>query len=194
MCRSPKRSLRSSRRPPKARRWGKRELCVSAGAQANLALISRARGAPRQRRQSRFRPPVASAGRGHGCRGPFPPGRCAGRDRAGHRRLDGGLGLMQWGTLHGHARPCRVTMASDSPTVSRDAVSPLPSTVRAVLRPDGPPSSVYHESSFIGSSPEGRIEPVIDLSPEISELRSPPRERRAILQLYDATAYQTHFW
>ena len=42
---------------------------------------------------SRLRPQVASADRGDGRGGPFRPGRFAGRDRAGHRRLDGDVGL-----------------------------------------------------------------------------------------------------
>ena len=38
--------------------------------------------------------------RGDGRGGPLPPGRFAGRDRAGHRRLDGGVGLT--GAMQGH--------------------------------------------------------------------------------------------
>src|SRR5262249_19219501 len=48
----------------------------------------RARFARRRRRESRLCPRVASADRGDGRGAPFRPGRFAGRDRAGHRRLD----------------------------------------------------------------------------------------------------------
>src|SRR4029453_14674183 len=44
--------------------------------------------------------PVASADREDGGGDPFRSGRFAGRDRAGHRRLDGDVGLT--GAMHGH--------------------------------------------------------------------------------------------
>src|SRR5262249_35406672 len=60
---------------------------------AQAVRKGRARWDPRRRRESRLRPRFASADRGDGRGGPLPPGRFAGRDRAGHRRLDGGVGL-----------------------------------------------------------------------------------------------------
>src|SRR5262249_6069901 len=60
---------------------------------AQAVREGRARCAPRRRRGSRLRPQVASADRGERRGGPLPPGRLAGRDRAGDRRLDGVVGL-----------------------------------------------------------------------------------------------------
>ena len=50
-------------------------------------------GDPRQRYAGQPRPRVASADREDGRGDPFRPRRFAGRDRADHRRLDGGVGL-----------------------------------------------------------------------------------------------------
>jgi pimeloyl-ACP methyl ester carboxylesterase len=72
-------------------------LCGLAGDERCTQAVreGRARFARRRRRESRLRPRVASADRGDGRGGPLPPGRFAGRDRAGHRRLDGGVGLIR---------------------------------------------------------------------------------------------------
>ena len=67
---------------------------------AQAVLQGRARCDPRQRRGSRLHPQVACADRGEGRGAPLRPGRFAGRDRAGHRRLDGGVGLT--GAMQGH--------------------------------------------------------------------------------------------
>src|SRR5262249_33548746 len=55
-------------------------------------------------------PQVASADRGEGRGAPLRPGRFAGRDRAGHRRLDGDVGLTRArqghdGVISRHAAP-----------------------------------------------------------------------------------------
>jgi hypothetical protein len=60
---------------------------------AQVVREGRARFDPR-RCESRLRPRMASADRGNGRGAPLRPGRFAGRDRAGDRRLDGGVGLM----------------------------------------------------------------------------------------------------
>ena len=70
-------------------------LCGLAGDEqcAQAVPQGRARCDPRQRCAGRLRPRVAGADRGDGRGGPFRPGRFAGRDRAGHRRLDGDVGV-----------------------------------------------------------------------------------------------------
>src|SRR5262249_43484157 len=60
----------------------------------------RARSARRRRRESRLRPRLAGADRGEGRGAPLRPGRFAGRDRAGHRRLDGHVALTE--AMQGH--------------------------------------------------------------------------------------------
>ena len=50
----------------------------------------------------RLRPQVASADRGDGRGYPFRPGRFARRDRTGHRRLDGDVGLTEGDEQIGH--------------------------------------------------------------------------------------------
>ena len=67
---------------------------------AQAVREGRARCDPRQRYAGRPRPQVAGADRGDGPGDPFRAGRFAGRDRTGHRRLDGGVGLTG-----GHAGP-----------------------------------------------------------------------------------------
>src|SRR5262249_27841114 len=62
---------------------------------AQAVLQGRARCDPHQRRGSRLHPQVASADRGEGRGAPLCPGRFAGRDRAGHRRLDGEV-IERW--------------------------------------------------------------------------------------------------
>src|SRR5262249_20598273 len=54
-------------------------------------LQGRPRCDPRQRGGSRLHPQVASADRDEGRGAPLRPGRFAGRDRAGHRQLDGDM-------------------------------------------------------------------------------------------------------
>ena len=80
----------------------------------------RARCAPWRRCESGHRPLVASADRGDGQRCPFRPGRFAGRDRAGYRRLDGNVRLR---------RPCSDTSRNNRTTKDVSvvlAIAPLP--------------------------------------------------------------------
>jgi haloalkane dehalogenase len=71
---------------------------------AQVVREGRARCTPWRRCESRDRPGVASADRGHGRGDPFRPRRFAGRDRAGHRRLDAGVWLT--GALQGATGSC----------------------------------------------------------------------------------------
>jgi pimeloyl-ACP methyl ester carboxylesterase len=73
-------------------------------------LEGRARWDPRPRRGSRLGPQLPSADRGDGRGGPFRPGRFAGRDRAGRRRLDGDVGLT--GAMQGHEGVASVQIGS----------------------------------------------------------------------------------
>src|SRR5262249_56760707 len=50
---------------------------------------------PGQRRGSRLRPQVSGADRDEGRGAALRPGRFAGRDRTGHRKVDGDVGLME---------------------------------------------------------------------------------------------------
>jgi len=73
---------------------------------AQALLESRARWDTLRRPGCRFRPESARADGGDNRRGPLRPGRFAARDRAGYRRLDGGVGWQElikarmMGSLH----------------------------------------------------------------------------------------------
>src|SRR5215472_17589518 len=144
---------------------------------------------PLRRRGSQLRPQVAGADRGDGRGDPLRPGGFAARDRAGHRRLDGDIGLtaaMQVVLVHG-AWADGSSWNDVIPQLLSDGLhvlaAPLPLTTlsddvaaldRALERTNGPVVLVAHAyaGAVIGTSTNERVRSLVfiaALAPDESE-------------------------